>query len=192
MQRLQMLRVPASLAVVALLLLSAVAFAQSTSPARPRSPSEPSVPHERMTFFEGTWSAEPKGSIKGKPADNSIPAHEETCAWMPGGRRHMICRGWRVRDGVRSDAMYIMSYREEGDIYIVHHAFPSGDTVTYHGTLDGERWVMDMVSAPGLRKTHRLREIITAVPEGVRYVEERSVDGGPWEVTEDYRFRRVK
>ena len=88
--------------------------------------------------------------------------------------------------------MYIMSYREESDIYIVHHAFAGGDTVTYHGKFDGERWMMEMVSAPGLPKTHRFREIITAVPDGVRYVEERSVEGGPWEVTEDYRFRRVK
>lgn len=191
MQRLQMLRLLTSL-VVALFLQSAVAFAQNLSPAKPKSPSEPSSPHERMTFFEGTWSMEPKAYIKGKPVDNSIPAHEETCAWLPGGRRHMICRSWRVRDGVRSDAMYIMSYREEDDIYIVHHAFAGGANLTYHGKFDGERWIMEMVSAPGLPKNHRFREIITEVPEGVRYVEERSVGGGPWEVTEDYRFRRVK
>jgi hypothetical protein len=49
-----------------------------------------------------------------------------------------------------------------------------------------------MVSAPGLPKHHRFREIITEVSEGIRYVEERSLDGGPWEMTEDYRFRRVK
>jgi hypothetical protein len=64
--------------------------------------------------------------------------------------------------------------------------------VTYHGKFDAGRWTMEMVSAPGLPKTHRFRELITAVPNGVRYVEELSVEGGPWEVTEDYRFRRVK
>lgn len=109
-----------------------------------------------------------------------------------GGRRHMICRSWRARDGVRSDAMYIMSYREEDDSYIVHHAFSSGAAVTYQGKFDGERWMLDMVSAPGLPKTHRFREIITAVPQGIRYVEERSINGGPWEITEDFRHRRVK
>ena len=171
--------------ILLLLLEPTAAFAQDARRAKPKPPTEPNAPHERMTFFEGTWSLVP---VTGKPA----AAHEETCAWMAGGRRHMICRSWRERDGVRSDAMYIMSYREEGDIYIVHHAFPSGDTVTYHGKFEGERWMMEMVSAPGLPKTHRFREIITAVPEGVRYVEELSVDGGSWEVTEDYRFRRVK
>lgn len=104
----------------------------------------------------------------------------------------MICRSWRERDGLRNDAMYIMSYREEDDTYIVHHAFGGGAAVTYHGKFDGERWLLDMVSAPGLPKTHRFREIITAVPGGIRYVEERSINGGPWEVTEDFRHRRVK
>lgn len=184
MQRSLMLRALAGL-VIALFLQSAAGFAQATSRPKPKPASEPNAPHERMTFFEGTWSLVP---VAGKPG----PAHEETCAWMAGGRRHMICRSWRERDGVRSDAMYIMSYREEDDIYIVHHTFAGGAAVTYHGTFDGQRWMLDMVSAPGLPKTHRFREIITAVPEGSRYVEERSINGGPWEITEDFRHRRVK
>ena len=171
--------------VVIAVLLQSAAYGQDTARAKPKPPAEPNAPHERMTFFEGTWSLVP---VKGEPAIT----HEETCAWMAGGRRHMVCRNWRERDGVRSDAMYIMSYREEEDSYIVHHAFAGGAAVTYLGKFDGERWLLDMVSAPGLPKTHRFREIITAVPEGIRYVEERSIDGGPWEVTEDFRHRRVK
>jgi hypothetical protein len=59
----------------------------STAPASPprNDPSVPREPHERMTFFEGTWTTD------GKPdAANGNPApvgHEETCGWLPGGRR---------------------------------------------------------------------------------------------------------
>lgn len=182
-------------AVAALLLLPFLpfdAFAQSASPPVPASPAQPSAPHERMSFFEGTWSMQSAPYIKDQPAGTQSGNHEETCAWMPGGRRHMVCRSWRERKGVRSEAMYILSYRAEEDIYIAHHAFAGGANLTYHGRFDGERWMMDMVSAPNLSPNQRFRTIITRVPDGVRYVEERSIDGGPWEVTEDYRFKRVR
>jgi hypothetical protein len=179
-------------AVVAFILLPFDAFAQSSSSPVPASPTQPSVPHERMSFFEGTWSMQPNPYFKGQPAGTQTGTHEETCAWMPGGHRHMVCRSWRERNGVRSHAMYILSYSAEDNFYIVHHAFADGANLTYHGRFDGERWIMDMVFAPNLPPNRRFRTIITKVPDGVRYVEESSLDGGPWEITEDYRFKRVK
>lgn len=49
-----------------------------------------------------------------------------------------------------------------------------------------------MFSAPLWPANQRLREIIAPVPGGMRYVEEPSVDGGPWKFTEDYRRRKIR
>lgn len=178
------LRVPFSAFVATVILsLCLVPFrtsAQNPSPARP-DPSVVSAPHEKMTFFEGTWSVE-RG------------AHEETCAWLPGGRRHMVCRSWRQRPGetIRRERIQILSYQPHNATYLAHFAFPSGDTVTYVGRVEGDRWVMDMQPSPLLPSNERFREIITKVENGLRFVEERSVNGGPWSITEDYQSRRVK
>jgi len=47
-------------------------------------------------------------------------------------------------------------------------------------------------AAPLLRANQRFRTIISPVEGGMRFVEERSIDGKPWEVTEDYRYRRAQ
>jgi len=76
------------------------------------------------------------------------------------------------------------SYREEADICIVHHAFADGANLTNHGKFVVERWMMEMVSAPGLPKHHRFGEIITEMAEGVCYVEEPI---GRWRTLADDR-----
>ena len=156
------------------------ARAQNPSPGR-SDPSAVSTPHEKMTFFEGTWSVEPG-------------AHEETCAWLSGGRRHMVCRSWRQRPGetVRRERIQILSYQQHNATYLAHFAFPNGDTVTYIGRVDGDRWVMDMQPSPLLPSNERFREIITKVGDSLRFVEERSVNGGAWSITEDYQSRRIR
>ena len=165
--------------------------AQDT-PRRPRDPGVPSAPYERMTFFEGTWSSDGNpDAANGSPAPY---AFEETCAWLTGGRRHMVCRSWRqtAQDSPRRESIYILSYREADSTYIAHFAFPGGATLVYHGRPEGTRWVMNLQPTPFWPANNRLRTIITAIPEGLRFVEESSVDGGPWKITEDYRHRRVK
>jgi hypothetical protein len=107
------------------LLISAIASGQTPSSSVKADPLKPSAPHERMSFFEGTWSMEP-------PADSKAGAmpfatFEETCSWLPGARRHMVCRSLRQRTGesVRREAIYVLSYQEHDSTYIAHFAFPT-------------------------------------------------------------------
>jgi hypothetical protein len=167
------------------------AAAQNSSPGRP-DPSIASAPHEKMTFFEGAWTVDPGADVKS--GATTPPQHEERCAWLPGGRRHMVCRSWSQRPGetIRRERIQILSYQTHDATYLAHFAFPNGDTVTYVGRVEGDRWVMDMQPSPLLPSNERFREIITKVGNGLRFVEERSVDGGPWSITEDYRYRRVR
>ena len=178
--------------VLSAAILPGSAAAQDARPRRSPDPATPSPAHERMKLFEGTWVPEP--AEDGKRGAKPSSASQEVCAWLSGGRRHLVCRTTYTVEGysVPRESMYVLSYREADSIYIAHFAFPSGDNLVYHGRLEGDRWVMDLQPTPLLPANKRLREIITVVPEGLRYVEEQSVDGGPWTVTEDYRRRRIR
>lgn len=150
----------------------------------------PSAPHERLTVFEGTWERD-EGTVPAGTAPQA--AARETCEWLAGGRRHMICRvRYEKPEGVNRERTHILSYRVEDSTYLAYFAFPSGDNLLYHGRVEGDRWIMDMQPSPLLPKNTRFREIITPTEHGLRFVEEASTDGGPWKVTEDYRMRRIK
>jgi hypothetical protein len=158
--------------------------------ARPKDSMTPSVPHERLTVFEGTWEPDDDGKATGGARQ---PAARETCEWLTGGRRHMICRNhYEKPEGVKRERTHILSYRVEDSTYVAYFAFPGGDNLLYHGRVEGDRWIMEMQPSPLLPKNKRFREIITPTENGLRFVEEVSTDGGPWTVTEDYRMRRVK
>jgi hypothetical protein len=158
-------------------------------PHRWPDPATPDPAHERMAIFEGTWV--PDSNRTGAPLSTTL---HETCVWLTGGRRHMVCQTTYTRDGETAPraSMYVLSYREADSIYIAHHAFAAGDNLVYHGRPEGDRWILNLQPSPLLPASTRLREIITVVPEGLRYVEELSVDGGPWTITEDYRRRRIR
>jgi hypothetical protein len=181
-----------SFSVATVLTVATSAAAQGRGARRPVDPATPSAPHERMTFFEGTWSMEPGGYFKSGAAPQT--AHEETCAWLAGGRRHMVCRSWRAgADSTKRESIYILSYRDADSTYVSHFAFAGGANLVYYGRVEGDRWVMNLQPPPRWPANERLRTIITAVPGGgLRFVEEHSVDGGPWTITEDYRYRRVR
>jgi hypothetical protein len=106
----------------------------------------------------------------------------------------MVCRSWSLRgaDTVRRESIYILSYQDHDSTYLAHFGFSAGATLTYIGRVEGDRWIMDMQPSPLLSPNRRFRTIITKVGTGLRFVEEYSVDGGPWSVTEDYRYRRVR
>ena len=177
--------------LAASILSPAVTAAQNARPSRPRDPALPSPAHERMAVFEGTWTMAPGAWFE----SGAAPAGkaEETCAWLAGGRRHMVCRRWTeaAESGVRREAIQVLSYRDRDSTYVAHFAFPNGATLTYHGRIEGERWVMNLQRTPLIPSKLRLRTIITPEADGLRFVEEASEEGGTWRVTEDYRYVRV-
>ncbi len=62
-------------------LVSVSGWANSQPAALP-SPSERSEPHEALAFYEGTWTI----------LDSKHEGYRETCSWLAGGRRHIVCR----------------------------------------------------------------------------------------------------
>jgi hypothetical protein len=118
----------------------------------------------------------------------------ETCTWMPEGRRHLICRTRYNSDRGPQERMTIYSYRAADSTFLVYALMRTGEAFSYAGRPDGNRWLFDFLPhAHDLRsdQRHRLRMVITVQPDTIRFVEESSENGGPWQVTEDYRHVRI-
>lgn len=169
--------------VVSLLALLSATLSPSMAPvhAQAADPRTPRPAHERLAVFEGTWR-----NTDPAQADSVV----EACAWLEGGRRHMVCRQRWNSPARTMEHATIYSYRGRDSTYIVTALLGTGQVWTYHGRPDGNRWTFDL---QGDRPDHpqRLRMIVTVAADTIHFVEESSVDGGPWRTTEDYRHVRV-
>jgi hypothetical protein len=86
--------------VIRVLLVLPLALSAGSAWAQPTQ--APAVaPHEALRFFEGTWT------VAGAPPEQDF---RETCRWMTGSRRHMVCMSrWNAADGAR-EGISIFSY----------------------------------------------------------------------------------
>jgi hypothetical protein len=154
------------------------ASVQSTSPATPRPA------HERLSVLEGSWEKK------------SLPAGEtfrDTCAWLPEGRRHMICRQRAESPRGRREQMAIFSYRGADSTYLLTVFLANGQVWRYEGRPDGDRWVFELVaSRPG---SPRLRQVLIPSGDSIRFLEEVSENGAPWRLSdpsEDFTYVRAR
>jgi hypothetical protein len=137
-------------------------------------------PVERLSVFEGTWTRE------------DVPAgatFRETCAWLAGGRRHLVCQTEFQSASRTAQMIKVHSYRQE--TYVVYAVMGDGQAWTYTGGPDGDRWIFN-VQSNRPNDPRRLRIVITPAKDRVRFVEESSTNNGPWQTTEDYTYVRVK
>ena len=161
-----------SAALLTAAVVTLAGFTQAPSPQQGR-------PVERLSVFEGIWARE------GTPTDK----FKETCAWLAGGRRHLVCDTEAQRTDGPARMLRVHSYRR--GTYEVFVAIGDGPTMTYTGGPDGDRWIFNFQSdRPD--NPQRLRQVITPTGDKIRFVEESSENGGPWTITEDYSYVRVK
>ena len=163
-------------AVVLLLAPATNAFAQAG-----QSPMTPRAAHERLAVFEGSW--QPAGA---QTSGGSI----NTCAWLEGGRRHMVCRDRRDLSTGPIEQRMTYGYRGRDSTYIATVFLASGQVWTYHGRPEGDKWVFDLQSDRP-NNPQRLRMVITVARDTIHFIEESSESGGPWSVSEDYRHVRM-
>lgn len=156
--------------------------AQGASPAPVSPPIPPMTPvatHEALTFFEGSWTVEER------PADQGLV---ETCAWLPAGRRHMVCRAtWRVASGPR-EGWSIFSYSSADSTYLYHGLRPGGTVEQMRGRRLGDGW--EFTSEAGAGSARQRARVTIARLDGRRFrlVAESATGDGPWKVedTEHY------
>jgi len=166
-------------------LTSATSLGAQSAPAT-TPPSAPSAPHERLRFFEGEWTVEEL------PASR---AYRERCAFMEGGRRHMVCRTRsKSASGEWREAMSMFSYRPVDSTYLYYGLRSSGATQALVGrpTADGEGWTFegDERDAKGRLRT---RVEITRLPGGrFRLVERTSRDDTPFSAGDSVHYRPAR
>ncbi|MES2959492.1 MAG: hypothetical protein V4792_14975 [Pseudomonadota bacterium] len=153
----------------------------STFPQSP-APSVPSAPHERLAFFEGTWTM-----VEAPPGQN----FRETCAWLGEGRRHMLCRSrWTTATAPR-EALSVISYSHNTADYLYHGFRAGGSVVTQRGVPKDDGWLFTSEQGAGAAKT-ATRVTITQVADGdMQFTEESATGGGPWSVNVNVRYKRV-
>lgn len=158
-----------------------LAAAPSTIVAQTRpDPRTPRPAHERLAAFEGNWRLL-------DPAEQTV----ESCAWIEGGRRHMVCRNRRPTVNGSFEHRTIYSYRGRDSTYIVTALLATGQVWTYLGRPEGDKWVFNLQSDRS-NNSQRLRMLVTVGTDTIRFVEESSEGDSPWRVTEDYRHVRVR
>ena len=164
----------------------APAWAQDSATGRARSPSTPRPAHERLMAFEGTWRR------IGEPPERPVI---DTCAWLAEGRRHMVCRQRAVRPGGVSEQMAVYSYRGSDSAYTLTVFLSGGQVWRYAGRPEGSRWTFYLQGNLPDAPPPRLRQIVVALGDTLRFIEEVSEDGNTWRLSdpsEDYRSLRVE
>lgn len=172
-------------AVAAIVTLSPVLLAAQNVRGSGTSQGAPGSIHERLAVFEGTWIR------VGSPADQTST---DICAWLPGGRRHLVCRRVSGSGERASEQLMVYSYRRGDSTFVATVFLTGGQIWEYAGRPEDERWVLyrqrTRPDAP-----QRFRQIIRVVGDTLHFMEEASAGGGPWQLTdpsEDYKYVRAR
>jgi hypothetical protein len=162
-------------------------LAQATAPgAAPSGPASVSPPHERLAFFEGLWTVE-----------EVPPAREfrERCAWMEGGRRHMICRS-RSRNaaGVWREGLSMFSYRPADSAYVYYGLRSSGAAQMLTGRVDapGEYWEFRGEEGQGAARERTLVRIAKLAGGRFRFVEQVARGDAPFASADTVHYRPAR
>ena len=150
--------------VAALLLRPGLAAAQTgASRPAPVSPSTPSPAHERLAFFEGTWT------VSELPPER---AYRERCAWMEGGRRHIICRARsRSASGEAREAMSMFSFRPADSTYLYYGLRAGGAVEQLTGRATAHGWEFSGETGSGVSRERKLVTISRLSDQRFRFIE---------------------
>lgn len=150
----------------------AVALVGSSLAAQPATtPMTVSAPHEALTFFEGSWT------IEERPLAHGLV---ETCAWLPAGRRHMVCRStWRVATGER-EGWSIFSYRASDSTYLYYGLRAGGTVEPMHGRKLADGWEFISESGAGAARQRARVTITQLAAQRFRLVAATAVGDGSW------------
>ena len=170
------------LLVAAICARGATLGAQTARPAV--SPATPSAPHERLAFFEGAWT------VDEMPAAREF---RERCAWLEGGRRHMVCRSRSksAATGEWREGISMFSYRPADSTYLYYGLRPGGSTQTLLGraTADGEGWEFGGDEGTGTARTRTLVRIARLPGGRFRFVEQSAAGDAPFAAADTVHYR---
>lgn len=158
------------------------AFPGPTARATP-SPRTPSAPHERLTFFEGTWTVEELAPSR---------RFREQCAWLPEGRRHMVCRNRSVTaSGEPREGMSLFSYRAADSTYLYYGLGTSGSIEVLQGRATPDGWEFQGTRGVGPEPgRERVRvQIVRLAARRFRFVEQTARGSSAFSAGDTIHYR---
>ena len=144
------------------------------------SPMERSEPHEALAFFEGTWTIPGKDDWR------------ETCSWLAGGRRHIVCTPRWQFPNMTFEGLSVYSYDEKSGEYLSHKFRAFGRITTERGQRipRGFRFMKeDGTGADRVRERFTIEE---GVAGRVSTVSETAKGDGPWVVEDKQEYLRTR
>lgn len=159
--------------------LALVAASAVSQPAR--LPPVLSDPHEALAFYEGTWTL-----LDGKEG------FQETCSWLAGGRRHMVCTARGQTANGPGETLGIYSYDPTTGEYQFHGFAASGAVVKERVQRHPKGWVYTTERGTGAARI-RTRETLEETVEGrVSSVHETAKGEGPWVIDRKVEYLRTR
>lgn len=141
----------------------------------------PSAPHELLTFFEGTWT------IEEVPPEREF---RETCAWLAGGRRHMVCRNYLRRPtGDVREGMSMFSYRAADSTYLYYGLGPGGSTESLLGRPTDDGWRFWGERGTGPERTRVLVTITLLPGRRFRFIEQTATGSAAFSPGDTIHYR---
>lgn len=133
---------------------------------------------QRLEFIRGHWTVEGLDSI-----------YIEACEWIQGG--HMQCvSAYKEMEAFDKSFAYF-TWSPDDQAYFFYGIYGNGLSRMLHGQWMEDRFVFE---GNQMRNGKQILTRITFTPVtgGITLLEESSIDGGPWQMSATFTYKKVK
>ena len=142
--------------------------------------AERSEPHEALEFFERTWS------VPGKTG------WRESCAWLPEGRRHIVCKPrWENAKG-SAEGLSVYSFDEANGVYVSPNFKANGTMAVESGRRIPGGFQFASESGVGAERVRERLTLEEAADGRVSVVSESAKGDGPWVIGRKTEYLRTR
>jgi hypothetical protein len=130
-------RIPMIAAALALLLCTAIAFAQA-----PTAPPKPGPEVKKMAALIGNWTTTYEiKPMMGMPGGKGTSTR--SCVWAAGGFGISCKENSDMGAMGKVTSVALMAYDAEAKNYVYSEVSSDGETILAHGVVNGDTWVFD-------------------------------------------------
>ena len=133
---------------------------------------------EKLSVFTGHWTVQ-----------GSEETYLEVCNWMQGNHIRCISTS-KEKTGIDSSTSYL-SYSAIEKTYVYYGLYGSGNSRTLRGRWNTDRFIFEGQRVTK-KETTRWKVTITPAGKNLHFVEEASVNTGPWTKKADFIYKRLK
>jgi hypothetical protein len=138
----------------------------------------PTAEQQLLSVFKGHWTIE-----------GSESSYLEICDFIEGNHIQCISTS-KEKEGIDSSVSYL-TYSSTEKTYIYYGLYGSGSSRTLKGNWVTDKFILEGQRLTAEKKT-KWKVTITPVNKDLHFVQEVSVNEGPWEKNADFMYKRVQ